>query len=107
MALAKREYYQNVSINANCSRREESYGIGVVEVLRSGQALDARVSVAGRLVGGALDLRQVGNLVDGGGGLHFCQQNPDRASQQKRTWSWAWQVRDSAVMVKKVGQLTM
>lgn len=35
----------------------------MVQVLGSGQALDTAVTVAGALVGGTLDLGQVGNLV--------------------------------------------
>lgn len=44
-------------------KRLTGVGVGVVEVLGSGQALDTAVAVAGALVGGTLDLGQVGDLV--------------------------------------------
>jgi hypothetical protein len=48
---------------------KESIGISMVKVLRGTQALDTRISIAATLVGGALDLRQMSSLMEGGGGL--------------------------------------
>lgn len=46
---------------------KQRIAVSVIEALGRGQALDGVVAVA--VVGGALDLRQVGALVEGGGGL--------------------------------------
>lgn len=61
---------------------EESVGVGVVQVLGSRETLHTAVAV-GAVVGSALDLGQVGRLVQGGGGLVLSVASTGQSRQSR------------------------